>query len=194
MVSRMLMISAPSDKIEYEITKVYDSGTEEQIVEAGDYSGQITYLPKDGYMFAGWYLDEAFTVPADFSNVTGDMTVYAKYVSNKDITVAFSRKSKKSNTTTFNATISVKNKEQFENVTVNVNDDISAPLANKSVKKSGSGKNATYTTLYKGEVTVEGLSFIDTFTASVSYTTPDGTLVTGANKRCTYYFGSVVVR
>ena len=193
-VTRKLMISVPSDKIEYRITKVYDSNTEEQTVEEGDYSGQITYVPKDGYMFAGWYQDEAFTEPADFSNITGDMTVYAKYVSNKDITVAFSRKSKKSNTTTFNATISVKNRDQLENVTVNVNDDISAVLANKSVKKTGSGKNVKYTTQYKGTVAVKGLSIIDTFTASVTWTTPDGTVVTGMNRNCTYILGIVTVK
>jgi len=191
---RKYTVSAPSDKIEYTITKVYDSGTEEQVVEAGNYTGQITYMPKDGYMFAGWYQDEDFTVPADFADVTGNMTVYAKYISNKDITVAFSRRSKKSNTTTFNATISVKNRDQLENVTVNVDDDISAVLATKSVKKTGSGKNVKYTTQYKGTVAVKGLSIIDTFTASVSWTTPDGTLVTGANKKCTYILGIVTVK
>ena len=88
----------------------------------------------------------------------------------------------------------MKNRDQLENVTVNVNDDISAVLATKSVKKTGSGKNVKYTTQYKGTVAVKGLSIIDTFTASVSWTTPDGTLVTGANKKCTYILGIVTVK
>lgn len=194
MVKRMLTISAPAEKIGYKITKVYDSATEEQTVEGGNYAGQITYEPKDGFMFAGWYKDAAFAEPADFTDVSADMTVYAKYVSNKDVTVAFRRKSKKSDTTTFNATISVKNSDQLENVTVNVNDSISAVLANKTVKKTGSGNNIKYTTQYKGTIAVKGLSIIDTFTASVSWTTPDGTFVTGADKNCSYYLGSVIVR
>lgn len=193
-VKRTLMLSAPSDKIEYTVTKIYDSGTEEQTVEGGNYTGQITYVPEDGYMFAGWYQDADFTTPADFSDVSGDMTVYAKYISNKDVTIAFSRKSKKSDTTTFNATISVKNRDQLDNVTVNVNDDISAVLADKSVKKSGSGKNVKYTTQYKGQVAVKGLSLVDSFTASASWTTPDGTPVTGTNRKCTYLLGNVTVR
>lgn len=194
MVTRMLMISAPSDNTEYRITKVYDSGTEEQIIEAGDYSGKIAYVPKDGYMFAGWYKDQAFKVPADFSNVTGDMTVYAKYLDIEEITVVFSLRAQKSNATILNAAISVNNRDSYKNVTVNVNDTISATLATKSVTKYGSGKNATYTTKYKGQVTVNKLSIGDTFIASISWTTPDGTFVTGANKECTYNSGSVTVR
>ena len=194
MAKRMLTINAPALKTEYKITKVYDSGTDEQIVEGGNHTGLITYTPKDGYMFAGWYQDAAYTIPADFSDVSGDLTVYAKYVRNSDITVSFSRKSKKSDTTTFNVTISVKDKDQLEDVTVNVNDDISAVLADKSVKKSGSGKNVKYTSQYKGTVAVKGLSLIDTFKASVSWTTPDGTPVTGTDRKCNYLLGIVTVR
>lgn len=92
--SRMLTITAPSDEAEYKITKVYDSGTEEQVVEGGDCTGKITYAAKSGYMFAGWYQDADFTVPADFADVNADMTVYAKYVSSKDVKLAFKRTGK----------------------------------------------------------------------------------------------------
>lgn len=187
---RMLSISAPSDKTKYTIKKVYDSGTDEQVVEAGNYTGQINYASKSGYMFAGWYQDAAYTTPADFANVTGDMTVYAKYISNKDVTLALKRKAKKNNVTTFNATVTVKNQDQLENVSVTVIDGNTSVLADRTVKKSGS----KYSTEYKGTIGVVGLSLVDSFTSFVSWTTPDGTTVTGANKKCTYQLGNVIVR
>ena len=192
-VMRTMMIAAPSEKIEYTITKVYDSGTEEEIFEEGDYTGAVSYQSKDGYLFAGWYEDSAYTTPADFSNVSSDMTVYAKYVKKTDISATFSRKSQKSGTTTFNAAVSVKGQADLENVTLNVKGS-DAVLDARTVKKSGSGKNIKYTTQYKGTAAVEKLSAVDSFTASVSWTTPDGTVVSGPSFKCTYFLGLVTVR
>lgn len=190
---RTMMIAAPSEKIEYTITKVYDSGTEEEIFEEGDYTGAVSYQSKDGYLFAGWYEDSAYTTPADFSNVSSDMTVYAKYVKKTDISATFSRKSQKSGTITFNAAVSVKGQADLENVTLNVKGS-DAVLDARKVKKSGSGKNIKYTTQYKGTAAVEKLSAVDSFTASVSWTTPDGTVVSGPSFKCTYFLGLVTVR
>ena len=192
--ARMLKISAPSDKIEYRVTKIYDSGTEEQMVEGGNNTGNITYAPKSGYMFAGWYQDADYTVPADFADVTDDMTVYAKYISNKDVTLAFKRTGKKNNVNTFTVTVTVKNEVQLENVSVTVVEGNTAVLANRTVKKSGSGTKVKYTTEYKGTIDVVGLSLVDKFTSFVSWTTPDGTDIIGANKKCTYQLGNVIVR
>lgn len=185
---RMLSISAPADETEYKITKIYDSGTEEQVVEGGDNTGKVTYAAKSGYLFAGWYQDAAFTVPADFADVTGDLTVYAKYVSSKDVKLAFKRTGKKNNVTNFNATVTVKGKDPLADVSVNIVDGNAAVLANRTVKKS--------TTEYKGVVGVEGLAKVDSFKAYVSWTTPDGTVVAGAEKTCNYreILGSVTVR
>lgn len=45
--------------------------------------GETPTLPepptKEGYNFAGWYIDSDFTVEADFTHITSDMNVYAKW-------------------------------------------------------------------------------------------------------------------
>lgn len=191
---RMLRISAPSDKIEYRITKIYDSGTEEQMVEGGNNAGNITYAPKSGYMFAGWYQDADYTIPADFANVTGDMTVYAEYIKNKDVTLAFKRTGTKNNVTTFTVTVTVKKEVHLEDVKVTVVGGNTAILGNRTVKQSGTGNNVKYKTEYKGTISVVGLSKVDKFTSFVSWDTLDGTVVKGADKKCTYQLGNVIVR
>ena len=192
---RTLTLAAPADKVEYTITKVYDTGTEEQTVQEGNHTGEINYTPRGGYLFAGWYKDQAFTEPADFSNVQSDLTVYARFVSKKDITLTLTRKSQKSGTTTFNAAAAMKGKAGYDLADVTVTaDGAEAVLSAGTVKKTGSGKNVAYTTQYKGTVAVKGLSMIDSFTASVSWTTLDGTAVTGPAWKCTYFLGKVSIR
>lgn len=190
----VLTIGAPSETLSYTITKVYDSAAEEQVVEEGNRTGEITYASKNGYYFAGWYTDEAFTVPADFTDVNSNMTVYAKYVSAKEISASFSRKSQKSGTTTFNATVSVKGQMNLNDVTVTTDGNAASVLGNTSVTKTGSGKNVKYTTKYTGTAAVKGLSIIDSFTVSVAWTTADGTAVTGPAYNCRYSLGFVSVR
>lgn len=190
----VLTIGAPSETLSYTITKVYDSAAEEQVVEEGNRTGEITYAAKNGYYFAGWYTDEAFTVPADFTDVNSNMTVYAKYVSAKEISASFSRKSQKSGTTTFNATVSVKGQMNLNDVTVTTDGNAASVLGNTSVTKTGSGKNVKYTTKYTGTAAVKGLSIIDSFTVSVAWTTADGTAVTGPAYNCRYSLGFVSVR
>jgi uncharacterized repeat protein (TIGR02543 family) len=192
---RTLTLAAPADQVEYTITKVYDTGTEEQTVQEGNHTGEITYTPRGGYLFAGWYKDKAFTEPADFSDVQSDMTVYARFVSKNDISLTLSRKSQKSRQITFGVGAALKGKTGFdiENVKITAG-GAEAALSAGTVKKTGSGKNVRYTTQYKGTISVKGLSLIDSFTASVSWTTPDGTTVTGPAWRCTYFLGTVSVR
>lgn len=190
---RSLMISAPADTLEYTITKVYDSGTELQTVEEGNRVGEITYTERSGSYFAGWYMDSAFETPADFSAVNSDMTVYARFVKASDVSVSFARKSAKSGTTTFNTTVAVKGDHDLTDVTVTAGGNASV-LAGRSLAKSGSGKNAKYTTQYKGTSAVKGLSLIGSFTASAAWTTADGTVVHGPSYKCTYILGLVTVR
>ncbi len=191
---RTLTLAAPADQIEYTITKVYDTGSEEQqIVQEGNHIGEITYTERNGYLFAGWYKDQAFTEPADFSDVQSNMTGYARFVSSSDISMTVTRKSQKSGTITFNTVVKVNDKYGLGKVNVNL-DGADAVLSVGSVKKSGSGKNVRYTTQYQGTVPVKGLSVVDSFTGTVSWTTPDGTVVTGRTWTCTYVLGLVTVR
>ena len=49
-------------------------------------------------------------------------------------------------------------------------------------------------TYYKGLLQVKGLSLTDTFTAAVSWVTPDGTAVTGSPITYSYALGIVKVQ
>lgn len=52
----------------------------EQTFDFGNLTGQVLYEEKEDAVFAGYFMDESYTTPADFSNVTENMTVYAKYL------------------------------------------------------------------------------------------------------------------
>lgn len=80
---------APPVEEGIKVTVVDNGAVYEVAVEAGDITGQITYAGADGMLFAGWYTDEQYTVPADFTNVQQSMTVYARYVSNAYLQVAY---------------------------------------------------------------------------------------------------------
>ena len=69
---------------------VNDNGSVTTVnLDKGDLTGKLTPAGADGKVFAGWYTDEACTVPADFSDVQSDMTVYAKYVSGAYLSVKY---------------------------------------------------------------------------------------------------------
>lgn len=192
-----LTIAAPADTINYTISKVYGSEKETQSVEGGNQVGKITYTEKAGYTFGGWYEDEALTIPADFSNVQADMTVYARYISSNDITLSYSPKKTSDTNVVFNVTVGVKNIGDFKEVGVICSKDGTETedvLKTKSTKKTGSGKNRVYTYCYKGNATVQDLSKGDTFVSTIYWVTPDGTRVTGETHNCTYWLGFVKVK
>lgn len=62
------------------VTKVENGAQTVETCEPGDLRGEIAWTGADGMRFAGWFADAALTEPADLSNVTGDITLYAKYV------------------------------------------------------------------------------------------------------------------
>lgn len=69
---------------------VNDNGSVTTVnLDKGDLTGKLMPAGADGKVFAGWYTDEACTVPADFSDVQSDMTVYAKYVSGAYLSVKY---------------------------------------------------------------------------------------------------------
>lgn len=59
---------------------VVDGDTYELNVQPGDIRASLTYKGAEGKVFAGWYLDEEFTTPADLANVNENTTLYARYV------------------------------------------------------------------------------------------------------------------
>lgn len=52
---------------------------------------QVAYQAPAGKVFAGWFTDQAYTIPADLDQVTEDTTIYAKYVSDSYLDLHYVR-------------------------------------------------------------------------------------------------------
>lgn len=74
------------------VTVVDAAKTYELTVSAGTgIRDQVAYQAPAGKVFAGWFADQAYTTPADLDQVTQDTTIYAKYVSDSYLDLAYSR-------------------------------------------------------------------------------------------------------
>lgn len=74
------------------VTVVDAAKTYELTVSAGTgVRDQVAYQAPAGKVFAGWFADQAYTTPADLDQVTQDTTIYAKYVSDSYLDLAYSR-------------------------------------------------------------------------------------------------------
>ncbi len=167
---------------QYTVTKVDGGSTVTQTVEPGDQTGQITYAGQSGKVFAGWFTDSACTLPADFSNVQGDMTVYAKYVDAPSTGVSV--QSKRGGATTLKTTVTL-DTDQFAQVgfAYDCNGDTGTAVAGEKTEKRslmgwffGQG-NTTYQ--YSGSWSTGNLGFMDSFTITPYWVTLDGTTVYG---------------
>lgn len=65
--------------------------TQVKVAPNGSVRDQVAYQAPAGKVFAGWFADQAYTTPADLDQVTQDTTVYAKYVSDSYLDLAYSR-------------------------------------------------------------------------------------------------------
>lgn len=74
----------------YEITYNCGDQTYTLAVPAGTQLINATALAKSGYTFDGWYIDEAFSEAADFTDTVDDnITLYAKYTPNEETNTSF---------------------------------------------------------------------------------------------------------
>lgn len=74
------------------VTVVDGAKTYELTVSAGTgIRNQVAYQAPAGKVFAGWFADQAYTIPADLDQVTEDTTIYAKYVSDSYLDLTYSR-------------------------------------------------------------------------------------------------------
>ncbi len=94
--ARSLIYSASytldSGAADYVTVTVNDGGSTRSVVAAkGDVSAAISYAGASGKLFAGWFTDKACKYPADLRNVTSDITVYAKYVSDSYLDVRYTK-------------------------------------------------------------------------------------------------------
>lgn len=65
--------------------------TQVKVAPNGSVRGQVAYQAPAGKVFAGWFADQAYTTPADLDQITQDTTIYAKYVSDSYLDLAYSR-------------------------------------------------------------------------------------------------------
>ncbi len=79
-----------ADAVPQVTVTVHDGGNTYTVSadKGSDMAAAVTPAGADGKLFAGWYTDAAYTTPADFSDVQSDMTVYAKYVSDRYLRVS----------------------------------------------------------------------------------------------------------
>ena len=65
--------------------------TQVKVAPNGSIRDQVAYQAPAGKVFAGWFADQAYTIPADLDQVTEDTTIYAKYVSDSYLDLSYSR-------------------------------------------------------------------------------------------------------
>lgn len=65
--------------------------TQVKVAPNGSVRNQVAYQAPAGKVFAGWFADQAYTIPADLDQVTEDTTIYAKYVSDSYLDLHYVR-------------------------------------------------------------------------------------------------------
>lgn len=83
-------INPVDEPVQGNIVTVHDGETL-YTVAAENNAVQLDYIGVEGKLFAGWFADEACTVPADLSNITESFDVYAKYVSDSYLGLRYYR-------------------------------------------------------------------------------------------------------
>lgn len=88
-----MLVNESEPAVENVNVTVVDAGRTYQLAVApGDsVRDQVAYQAPAGKVFAGWFADQAYTTPADLDQVTQDTTIYAKYVSDSYLDLAYSR-------------------------------------------------------------------------------------------------------
>ncbi len=179
----------------YTITKYDGDAVTTQEVEEGATDVTVEYTDKDGYLFAGWFTDEDYTTAADFSEITGDMTVYAKYVSADYLQVKASTVSSKGVVKSIRMISATDSKNYAEVGFVYQYGDVESSVEVTKYSTSISGKTAK--TLYGGSVvagskliyadlSVSGMEAGTAVTITPYWVTLDGTTVYGTERTITY--------
>lgn len=83
-------INPVDEPVQGNIVTVHDGETL-YTVAAENNAVQLDYIGVEGKLFAGWFADEACTVPAELSNITESIDVYTKYVSDSYLGLRYYR-------------------------------------------------------------------------------------------------------
>ncbi|MCD8051100.1 MAG: InlB B-repeat-containing protein [Clostridiales bacterium] len=190
----VLTASVPEETTTYTITKYDGDNVSTQEVAEGD-DVEITCTEKDGYLFGGWFMDESCTEAADFSNITGDMTVYAKYVSADYMQVKIVVQSTKgvAKTLRFIAAVDSKNyakvgfKYEYNGTeeTVEVT-KYSTTASGYTAAKLFGGDVVTGSKLIYNDFSVSKISAGTEITVTPYWVTQDGTMVYGTARTVTF--------
>lgn len=178
------------------LTKIDNGVVINAPIPAGDNTGAVEYAGKDGSFFAGWFADEAYTQPSDFSNVNSDMTTYAKYIDAKTVKESTVKNTLKLSTVSMKSTLSIgSNKFQEVGFVYNVKGEETKLAAVQSTNKVNTLLNVfganRCTTEYVANFSVKGLASNSTFTVTPYWVTLDGTTVYGNPTTYVYRLGLV---
>lgn len=198
MMSSYSVNTYKSDEVAlFGITKYDDGKTDSQIIPQGDNSGMIEYNGKAGFYFAGWFTDETYTEACDFSNVSSEMTAYAKYIPQSAISVSASKSGLSLKNFSIKSAVDVKGNEFKEvGVVYNVNGNETTVAAQQTENKLNAflnvfGANKS-TVEYTASLDVKGMASNTQFTVTPYWVTMDGTTVYGNPVNYTYRLGIVV--
>lgn len=198
MMKAAAAVLTASPAAEYTINKVMNDMTVAQKVTEGDNTGKINYAAKSGYQFGGWYTDADYTTAADFSSVAQDMTVYAKYIANWNITTSLVKTGSKSGTVNARATVNIDGQQFSEAGVLYSFDGKTVRIAgSETTNPVGRFVNAIFKTdlnitEYTVNLSFQGLSNRDTVTVTPYWVTLDGTTVYGNAQTYTYYLGMLI--
>lgn len=178
-----------TDKDQITVT-IHENGDVRTVdVQPGDLTGELAYTEVAGKLFAGYFLDEACTVPADFSDVQEDITVYAKYVSDSYLQVKYTEKGL-FRVTGVNLFSAVSSGRDFAEVGILVNDQ---PIDTRCASRYLIFQTArTMFGLRKsdqlviGEYSLRNAESGTQLVVTPYWVTLDGTTVTGTQRTLTY--------
>lgn len=142
--------------------------------DAGDYTGKIETPKQENKLFAGWYTDEACTVPADLTNVENNVTLYAKFIKVSDVKISTVKTKLLSNS--FKTTVSAKG--EFESAS------FVCKMGSKTINVNGT-KTASG---FVGEWSTNA-KLISKVVITPTFVTADGTTVYGEAQTFTYILG-----
>ena len=178
-----------TDKDQITVT-IHENGDVRTVdVQPGDLTGELAYTEVAGKLFAGFFQDEACTVPADFSDVQEDITVYAKYVSDSYLQVKYTEKGL-FRVTGVNLFSAVSSGRDFAEVGILVNDQ---PIDTRCASRDLIFQTArTMFGLRKsdqlviGEYSLRNAESGTQLVVTPYWVTLDGTTVTGTQRTLTY--------
>ncbi len=171
---------------------VHDNGNVYDVnVQPGDATGLVTYEGVDGKRFAGWYFDEALTVPADFTDIQEAVDVYAKYIDDAFFSVKYMERG--FFTVNGISVVSAVDTDTYRDTGFVINGEVISCteysryfgiLSAQTLFGREVGRNAK---LMSCTYSLKGMSNGDAIVITPYWVTPDGTTVYGETLNLTYH-------